>query len=59
MESKEENRLVRLGVIGVGGRALGLIDSLAQMPGVEVSALCDIIEDRMQDGIKIIRQYAD
>ncbi|MBO5069662.1 MAG: Gfo/Idh/MocA family oxidoreductase [Roseburia sp.] len=59
MSENLDDRLVKIGVIGVGGRAIGLIDTLAQMKFVEIVALCDIKEERMEDGIRTIRQYAD
>ena len=59
MENNAENRLVKLGVIGLGARGLALIDCLAQMPGVEIAALCDLIEERVQNGVKAVRQYAE
>lgn len=59
MSENLDERLVKIGVIGVGGRAVGLIGTLAQMKFVEITALCDIKEERMQDGLKVIREFAD
>ena len=58
MENVEE-RLVRIGVIGVGGRAIGLIGTMAQMKFVEITALSDIDAEKMEEGIRTIREHAD
>ena len=43
-ESKMKN--VRIGMVGVGSRGMGLLDGLTQLPGVQIPAVCDIREDR-------------
>lgn len=35
---------VRVGIVGVGKRGTGLLHALMQLPGVEVPAVCDIVE---------------
>ena len=37
---------IRVGVIGIGGRGGGAVRRLCKVPGVEVTAVCDLIEDR-------------
>ena len=37
---------VRVGVVGVGNRGTGLLAALLQIPGVEVPAVCDLVEER-------------
>ena len=37
-------RTVGVGVVGVGSRGTGFVHTLAGMPGVEVRAVCDIVE---------------
>jgi len=44
-EGKER---VRLGVIGVGGRGNSLIDNFAAVQGVQIGALCDVVEDKVR-----------
>ena len=44
----EARAAVRLGVIGVGGRGNALIDNFAAVPGVEIGALCDVVEDKVK-----------
>jgi predicted dehydrogenase len=39
---KEVPRLVRIGVVGTGGRGRSLITSLLSLPQVEIPAICDI-----------------
>lgn len=55
--SGHEQRKVKVGVIGTGGRAIGLIDTMAQMPDVEITAVCDIIASRMDEAVATIQQY--
>lgn len=38
---------VRVGVIGTGGRARGLMNQLKTIRGVELSAICDVYEPRL------------
>ena len=40
-------RKVRVGVVGLGMRGRGAVHRLANIPGVQVCALCDIYEDRV------------
>jgi predicted dehydrogenase len=37
---------VRIGVVGVGNRGRGLLDTLLSIPGAEVPAVCDLDPDR-------------
>ena len=43
---------VRIGVIGTGGRGGSLIDNFSEVPGVQITALCDTIKD------KVLKQQA-
>jgi predicted dehydrogenase len=43
----ERLETVRLGVIGVGGRGNSLIDNFAEIPQVRITALCDVIPDKV------------
>ncbi len=46
----EAKATVRLGVIGVGGRGNSLIDNFSAVPGVEIGALCDVVDEKTQAG---------
>ncbi len=39
---------VRVGLIGIGSRGSGTVDRLASIEGVEITALCDIVPERVQ-----------
>ena len=48
---------IRMGVIGVGGRAYGIIKNcLANYSDVEICILCDPYEDKMQKAADYIEQ---
>jgi hypothetical protein len=38
---------VRLGVIGIGGRGSSLIDNFSAIPQVEITALCDVVREKV------------
>ncbi len=38
---------VRIGVIGTGGRGGSLIDNFAAVEGVQITALCDTVKDKV------------
>jgi len=43
---------VRLGFIGLSGRGRGLLGNVLEMDDVEVPAVCEVYEDRLQMGIE-------
>lgn len=43
----EPRAVVRVGVIGYGGRGKGLLHDLLGIPGVEVNAVCDLVKERV------------
>jgi predicted dehydrogenase len=47
------NDRVRIGVIGTGGRARGLMKQLKELPGQEMVAVCDVYEPRMLEAAEI------
>jgi myo-inositol 2-dehydrogenase/D-chiro-inositol 1-dehydrogenase len=50
---------LKIGLIGAGGRGRGAaVDALRGDPNVKLTALCDLFEDRLQDGLKYITQEA-
>ena len=44
---------IRVGVIGTGGRARGLMRQLKELPGQEIVAACDVYEPRMHEAAEI------
>jgi len=50
LKLNEFGRTVRLGILGLGGRSMGQIGVLLDMPDVEIAAVCDVYEDRVQEG---------
>lgn len=50
------NGKVKLAVIGLGGRGRGLLKDLLKMDDVEVTALCDTLDDRLQMGLNIVHE---
>ncbi len=53
-EVRGEN--VRLGIIGVGGRGLGMLGEWLAVPGVQVTAICDIDNAQVQKAVKRIEK---
>jgi len=43
----EARSVVRVGLIGHGGRGASLLHDLLGIPGVQVSAVCDLVKDRV------------
>jgi hypothetical protein len=46
---------VRVGFIGVGSRGSGTLVRLSSIEGVEVKALCDIVPERINSAIKLLK----
>ena len=44
----QSHSLVRVGCVGVGSRGSYLLERLLRIPGVEIAALCDIHEARLE-----------
>jgi predicted dehydrogenase len=57
------NDHVRIGVIGTGGRARGLMTLLKKLAGAELTAVCDVYEPRLLQAAEIagpqVRKVAD
>jgi predicted dehydrogenase len=47
------NNRIRIGVIGTGGRARGLMNLLKRLPGNEMVAICDVYEPRALQAAEI------
>jgi predicted dehydrogenase len=45
---------VRLGFIGVGGRGTSLLGNLLDIEGVEIKAVCDVVQDRVKSAQKLV-----
>jgi predicted dehydrogenase len=43
----ERRETVQIGLIGVGGRGNSLIDNFAEIPQVRITALCDVVPDKL------------
>ena len=56
MSMGEMGRKVRFGVIGLGGRGRGQLDTLLQMGDVEVPVVCDIYPDRAEMGADMVEK---
>ena len=48
-------RKAKLGIIGVGGRSWALIESANSTPDCEVTAICDLRQDRLDEKLKMFR----
>ena len=48
MKITEEGRLLKVGVIGLGCRSISQLKVLCGMADVEIAAVCDVYEDRVQ-----------
>jgi predicted dehydrogenase len=51
--SQGANNRIRIGVIGTGGRARGLMGHLKRLPGNEMVAICDVYEPRLLQAAEI------
>src|SRR5688572_2844633 len=54
-----EGRPVRLGFVGAGGRTVRELLDLVQVPGAEISALCDIDQARCDDAVDRTRKRTE
>jgi predicted dehydrogenase len=52
----EPRETVRLGFVGLGGRGQSLLENFLSVPGVRVTALCDIVKDRVSEAQRIVAQ---
>lgn len=49
--------VVRVGAIGLGGRGSGNMRRMAQIEGVEIRALCDLLPEKASEAAESISQY--
>ncbi|MBR2349152.1 MAG: Gfo/Idh/MocA family oxidoreductase [Clostridia bacterium] len=45
---------IKAGIIGLGGRGIGLLKQLVKMKDVEINAVCDLYEDRVKEGSDMV-----
>lgn len=50
-----QDRPVRMGIVGVGGRGTGML-RVALKQGVQITAVCDIIEERVRRAQRIVEE---
>jgi len=49
-------KTVRVAVIGIGGRGRAAVERLCQVPGVKVTALCELVEEKAQAARKWMKE---
>ena len=49
-------RELKIGVVGLGGRGRGNLETILNVEGVLPIAVCDLYEDRCDEGVKIIKE---
>ena len=47
----------RIALIGSSGRGRSLLENLMQIDGVEVPAICDLVPERVDMGVKMVKEY--
>jgi len=47
------NDTIQIGAIGTGGRCLRLMRNLKQLPGVRLTAVCDVYDANLEEANKI------
>src|SRR6185369_1603161 len=52
------NEQLRVGVIGSGGRARALMKALTKVPGVRITAVCDVWDAALAEGRKLAAESA-
>ncbi|MGH9632679.1 MAG: Gfo/Idh/MocA family protein [Bryobacteraceae bacterium] len=66
LKSQTQSDTIRVAVVGVGNRGSYLLKNLVSVPGVQVVAVCDIVEERTEAAAKTVtnsggsaRKWAD
>ena len=49
-------KVVRIGMVGVGNRGTGLLRNFLDLPGVAIPAICDINEANLKRGQGIVEK---
>jgi hypothetical protein len=55
-QAEPDRQTVRLGVIGVGGRGTGLLQTALELPGVEVRAVGDVVRAKTEQAQQIVEK---
>src|SRR5271166_5019894 len=50
--ARAANETINVGLIGVGGRCMALVQSLVQVPNVRIAAVCDVWDVNLEQGRK-------
>lgn len=50
---------LKAGIVGLGNRGYGMMGTLLDMEDVEVVAVCDVYEDRVQKAIDKVKEYGN
>ncbi len=48
------DRPVRIGFVGVGGRGMGMLKVALALEGVEITAVCDIVEEKVERAQRLV-----
>ena len=62
MASRAGSEQIAVGIIGVGRHARAIMDELAKFENVKLTALCDVVDSRLQAGLRRVQGatgYAD
>ena len=49
-------RRIRVGFIGIGGRGTGAVHRVSMIPGIDVVALCDRLQERVDENLKWLKE---
>ncbi|MBR0538413.1 MAG: Gfo/Idh/MocA family oxidoreductase [Clostridia bacterium] len=52
------DKVVRIGAVGISGRGSGMLDLLLSIPGVDCPAVCDLVPERAERGVEIVKGSA-
>ena len=50
-------KTARIALIGASGRGRSLLENLMQIDGVVVPAVCDLVPERVEMGVKMVKEY--
>jgi hypothetical protein len=53
-----QDKMTNFGVIGISGRGREMLKELVSIKGVRVTAVCDLLADRAQNGVEIVKKNA-
>ena len=54
---KLAGKRIRVGFIGIGGRGSGAVHRVAQIPGCDIVALCDKLQEQVDKNLKWLRDH--